>query len=73
MRIGSRFLGLDMFKRGILRDLVLFVAVLLLLMIVIPIISSIFKQLIVLQVLILIVGTVVLTYIVQRVRRKGSK
>ena len=62
-----------MFKRGILRDLVLFVAVLLFLMIVIPIISSIFKQLIVLQVLILIVGTVVLTYIVQRVRRKGSK
>ena len=73
MRIGSRFLGLNMFKRGILRDLVLFVAVLLFLMIVIPIISSIFKQLIVLQVLILIVGTVVLTYIVQRVRRKGSK
>jgi len=62
-----------MLGRGILRDIILFIAVLVFLMIVVPIISSIFKQLIVLQILILMVATVALTYIVQRIRRKGNK
>ncbi|MFC2017531.1 hypothetical protein ACFLUD_03865 [Chloroflexota bacterium] len=62
-----------MLRSGILRDVILFIAVLVFLIIVIPIISSIFKQLIALQILILIVATVALTYIVQRIRSKGSK
>tara|TARA_B100000315_G_scaffold217625_1_gene218368 strand:- start:405 stop:608 length:204 start_codon:yes stop_codon:yes gene_type:complete len=60
-------------KSSILKDITLFVAVLLFLFVVIPIISSIFKQLIILQVLILAVTTIALTYIVHRVRSKGRK
>ncbi|MFC2034024.1 hypothetical protein ACFLTT_01280 [Chloroflexota bacterium] len=61
-----------MFKKGILRDIFLFVAVLLFLMIILPVITSIFKQLIILQVLILIFGTASLTYIVQRIRKSNK-
>ena len=42
-------------------------------MVVIPIILSIFRQLIILQVIILIVGTVVLTYIVKKARGKENQ
>lgn len=62
-----------MLTRGIFREVILFIAVLAFLIIVIPIISSIFKQLILLQILILIVCTVALTYIVQKIRNKGKK
>ena len=62
-----------MLIRGIFREVILFIVVLALLMIVIPIISSIFKQLILLQLLILFVGTVALTYIVKKIRDKGRK
>ena len=62
-----------MLKRGIFKDIILFIAVLIFLMIVIPLISSIFKQLVILQILLLIVGTVVLTYIVKKVRGKENQ
>ena len=62
-----------MLKSGILKDIILFVVVLIFLMIVIPLISSIFKQLILLQIFILIVGTAALAYIVQKARGKGNK
>ena len=62
-----------MLKSGIFKDIILFIAVLIFLMIVIPLISSIFKQLILLQVLIIIVGTAALTYIVQKARKTGNK
>ena len=62
-----------MFRSGIIRDIILFIIVLLFLLAVIPVISSIFKQLIILQAIILIVGTAVLTYLVRRVRSKGKK
>ena len=57
-------------RSGILRDIALFLAVLLFLMIVVPIISSIFKQLILLQLAIFLFGTVALAYIVHRARKK---
>ena len=60
-------------KRGIIKDIILFIAVLIFLMIVIPLISSIFKQLIILQILILIAGTIVLTYIVKKARGKENQ
>ncbi|UCH42793.1 MAG: hypothetical protein JSW16_08300 [Dehalococcoidales bacterium] len=59
-------------RSGIFRDIALFIAVLLFLLIVIPIISSIFKQLILLQLVILIIGTAVLAWVVQRVRRRDK-
>ena len=62
-----------MFRNGIIRDIILFIVVLVFLMAVIPVISSIFKQLIILQGIILIAGTVALTYIVHRARSKGNK
>ena len=61
-----------MLKRGIIKDIILFIAVLIFLMIVIPLISSIFKQLIILQILILIAGTIFLTYIVKKIRGKEN-
>ena len=62
-----------MFSRSFLKDIVLFLGVLLLLLIVIPIITSIFKHLIILQLIILIIGTIALTYIVQKVRGKTKR
>lgn len=62
-----------MFKSGVIRDIILFLIVLVFLLAVIPVISSIFKQLIILQAIILIVGTVALSYLVRRVRSKGRK
>jgi threonine/homoserine/homoserine lactone efflux protein len=59
-----------MFKKGILLDVILFVGIVLLLLIVIPIISSILKQLIILQIIIAIVGAVALRYLVQKIRNK---
>ena len=59
-----------MLKKGILLDVILFVGIVLLLLIVIPIISSILKQLIILQIIIAIVGAVALRYLVQKIRNK---
>ena len=59
-----------MFKKGILLDVVLFLGIVLLLLVVIPIISSILKQLIILQIVIAIVGAVALRYLVQKIRNK---
>jgi len=76
VRDEGRFSNNEVFivlKRDIIKDIILFIAVLIFLMIVIPLMSSIFKQLIILQILILIVGTVVLTYIVQKARGKESQ
>ena len=62
-----------MFKKGILLDVILFLGVVLLLLIVIPIISSILKQLIILQIIIAIVGAVALRYLVQKIRNKDKE
>jgi len=62
-----------MFRSGIIRDIILFIVVLLFLFAVIPLITSIFKQLILLQVIILVAGTAALAYIIRRVRSKGNK
>ena len=57
-----------MLKSGIVRDIALFAVILVFLLIVVPAISSIFRQLILLQLLILFVGTIALTYIVHKAR-----
>ncbi len=62
-----------MFEKGILLDVILFVGIVLFLLIVIPVISSILKQLIILQVVIAIVGALALRYLVQRIRNKAKK
>ncbi len=59
-----------MFKKGILLDVALFVGIVLLLLIVTPIISSILKQLIILQAIVAIVGAFALRYLVQKIRTK---
>ncbi len=61
-----------MLKSGIVRDVILFIVILLFLMAVIPVISSLFKQLITLQVIILVVSTAALTYLVHKVRGKSN-
>ncbi|MFC2020794.1 hypothetical protein ACFLU1_03260 [Chloroflexota bacterium] len=60
----------DMFKKSIFRDAILFVVIVLILLVVIPAISSILKQLIALQIIIVIAGAVVLRYLVQKIREK---
>ncbi len=62
-----------MLKSGILRDIALFIVVLLFLFVIIPIISKIFRQLIILEIFILLATTIALTYIVHRIRNKGRK
>ncbi|MFC1948824.1 hypothetical protein ACFLVU_02720 [Chloroflexota bacterium] len=59
-----------MFSKGVLRDIVLFIAIVFLLLWVIPAISSLLKQLLILQVVIAIVGALVLRYLVQKIRRR---
>lgn len=60
-------------KSGILKDIALFLAVLLFLLVIVPIISSIFRQLIILEILMLAATTIALTYIVHRVRSRSHK
>jgi hypothetical protein len=57
-------------RKSVLIDIALFLIIVFLLLIVIPIISSIFKQLIVLEVIIVIAGAVGLRYLVQKIRKK---
>ena len=61
---------LNIFKRGILLDVILFVVIVLLLLVVIPAISSILKQLIILQIVIVSLGAIALRFVVQRIRKK---
>jgi len=60
-----------MFKKGFLLDVLLFVAIVLILLVVLPMISEILGKLIRLQLLIAIVGGLVLWFLVRRMRRKG--
>ncbi len=59
-----------MFKKNIIVDIVLFLVIVLLLLIAIPAISSILKQLVALQVIIVIGGAIALRYLVGKIRRK---
>ncbi|MFC2025251.1 hypothetical protein ACFLTG_02440 [Chloroflexota bacterium] len=59
-----------MFKKSIFLDVILFVVIVLLLLVVIPVISSVLKQLIILQITIVIAGAIALRYVVQRIRNK---
>jgi len=62
-----------MFKKGFLVDAVLFVAIVLVLLVVIPIISSILKNLVALQIIIAIVGGLALGVIVRRIRSRAKR
>ncbi|MEE8419523.1 MAG: hypothetical protein V3S02_05365 [Dehalococcoidales bacterium] len=59
-----------MFKKNIIVDIVLFLVIVLLLLIAIPAISSILKQLVALQVIIVIGGAIALRYLVRKIRKK---
>lgn len=61
-----------MFKKGILIDIIIFAVVALFLFAVIPVISSVLRQLVILQIIITIAGALVLRYIVQKIRRKAK-
>ena len=59
-----------MLKKSIFLDAILFVAIVLILLIVIPAISSILKKLVLLQIIIVIAGAIGLRYLVQKIKRK---
>ena len=59
-----------MFKKSIIRDSILFVVIVAFLLIVIPSISSILKNLIALQFIIVIAGALALRYLVRKIREK---
>ena len=62
-----------MFKKGILLDVVVFVGILLFLFLVIPVISSVLRNLIALQLIIAVVGGLTLGIIVRRVRNRANR
>ena len=62
-----------MFKKGILFDALIFIVTVVLLLVVIPLISSLLRQLIVLQIIIAIAGALVLRYLVQKIRNKTKE
>jgi hypothetical protein len=57
-------------KNGFLRDALIFIIVVVFLIIVIPLISSILKQLFVLQFVIAIAGAIFLRMLIQRIKKK---
>lgn len=59
-----------MFKKNIIVDIILFLVIVLLLLIAIPALSSILKQLVAVQVIIVIGGAIALRYLVRRIRKK---
>jgi len=59
-----------MLQKRIFIDIIIFVVIVLLLLVIIPIISSILKNLITLQILIVIAGGLALGYLVRRIRKK---
>jgi len=60
----------NIFKKSIVKDIVLFIVIVVVLMIVVPAISSILKHLFVLQLIIVIVGAIALRYLVKTIRSK---
>jgi hypothetical protein len=62
-----------MFKKGILQEVVVFVGILLFLFLVIPVISSVLRNLIALQLIIAIAGGLTLGVIVRRMRNRASR
>jgi len=59
-----------MFKKAVLVDAALFAGIVLLLLVVIPVLSSLLRQLVVLQIFIAIAGGLALGYVVRRIRNK---
>jgi asparagine N-glycosylation enzyme membrane subunit Stt3 len=59
-----------MLKRSVLLDIVLFIVIIFLLLWIVPLISSLLKQLFVLQVVIVIAGAIGLRFLVEKIRRK---
>ena len=62
-----------MFKKGMLMDVVVFVGVLLFLFLFIPVISSVLRNLIALQLIIAVVGGLTLGVIRRRVRNRANR
>lgn len=62
-----------MFKKGMLMDIVVFVGVLLFLFLVIPVISSVLRNLIALQLIVAVVGGLALGVILRRVRNRANR
>ena len=62
-----------MFKKDILQEAVVFIGILLFLFLVIPVISSVLRNLIALQLIIAIVGGLILGVIVRRMRNRASR
>jgi len=62
-----------MFKKGILLEVVVFVGILLFLFLVIPVISSLLRNLIALQLIIAVVGGLTLGVIVRRIRNRADR
>ena len=67
------FTGSVMFKKGILLEVVVFVGILLFLFLVIPVISSLLRNLIALQLIIAVVGGLTLGVIVRRIRNRADR
>lgn len=57
--------------KGLLRDIILFISVVIFLLIVIPFISSLLRQLLLLQIVIAIAGALVLRWLVKRIRSEN--
>jgi hypothetical protein len=62
-----------MFKKGILLEVVIFVGILLFLFLVIPVISSVLRNLIALQLIIAVVGGLTLGVVVRRMRNRADR
>lgn len=59
-----------MLKKSILLDIAIFVLIVILLLWVVPVISSLLKQLFILQVIIIIAGAIGLRLLVEKIRNK---
>lgn len=59
-----------MLKKGVYKDVLVFIIVVLFLLWVVPAISSLMKQLFFLQVIIFVVGAIALRMLVNRIRKK---
>ncbi|MFC1920908.1 hypothetical protein ACFLYQ_04200 [Chloroflexota bacterium] len=59
-----------MLKKSVLLDIALFIVIVFLLLVIIPIISSLLKQLFILQAIIVIAGAIGLRFLVEKIRKK---
>ena len=59
-----------MLKRSVLLDIVLFILIILLVLWIVPLISSLLKQLFILQLIIVIAGAIGLRFLVEKIRNK---